>query len=196
MKVGLLFGTFDPPHNAHTAIAQHMLRTQGLFAVWLVVTPLNPFKQHQRISADTHRLAMVKLATLKSRGLEACGFELGLPQPNYTVDTLRAMRARWPEHAFSLILGSDNLQSLHRWKGPEEILAHHEVLVYPRPGAPLNDTVSPYVGHARIHRVADAPVMNTSSTRLRELVGSGIPIEGHVASDVAVYIREHGLYRS
>ncbi|HRD53622.1 MAG TPA: nicotinate (nicotinamide) nucleotide adenylyltransferase, partial [Flavobacteriales bacterium] len=177
-------------------IAEHMLRTQGLEAVWLVVTPLNPFKQHQPISPDAHRLAMVKLATQGHPGLETCDFELGLPQPNYTVDTLRAMRLRWPEHAFCLIIGSDNLQSLHRWKDPDEILAHHGVLVYPRPGADMHGTMSPFHGHARIHLITDAPVMDTSSTKLRELVGGGALIGNLVAPSVAAYIREHGLYRS
>lgn len=196
MRIGLLFGTFDPPHDGHVVIAEHMRRTQELDAVWLVVTPLNPFKQHQPISPDAHRMAMVRLAVREHPGLEASDFELGLPQPNYTVDTLRAMRAHWPEHAFILIIGSDNLLALHRWRDPEGILAHHEVLVYPRPGADMHSTMSPLAGHARITQVMDAPVMDTSSTKMRELVGSGSTIDGFVSPGVARYIREHGLYRS
>ncbi|MFN3874640.1 MAG: nicotinate (nicotinamide) nucleotide adenylyltransferase [Flavobacteriales bacterium] len=196
MKAGLLFGTFDPPHHAHVAVAGHMLRTQGLDAVWLVVTPLNPFKQHQPISPDAHRLAMVKLAVQGHAGLEACDFELGLPKPNYTADTLRAMRQRWPGHAFSLIIGSDNLQAFHRWKEPEEILAHHAVLVYPRPGAELHGSLSPFAGHPRVRLVTDAPVMDISSTKLRELLGDGAPVDGLLDPAVAAYIGAHGLYRS
>lgn len=196
MRVGLLFGTFDPPHRAHLAVAGHMLRTQGLDAVWLVVTPLNPFKQHQPISPDAHRLAMVRLAVQGHAGLAACDFELGLPQPNYTVDTLRAMRQHWPGHAFSIIIGSDNLQAFHRWKDPEEILAHHDMLVYPRPGAELHSSLSPFANHPRVRLVTDAPVMDTSSTKLRELVGSGAPIDDLVDPAVAAYVRDHGLYRS
>jgi len=196
MKVGLLFGTFDPPHKAHIAVAEYMRQEQGFDAVWLVVTPLNPFKQHQSISPDAHRLAMVELATLGHSGLEACDFELALPQPSYTVDALRAMRAHWPGHSFSLIIGSDNLQSFHRWKEPDEILAHHDVLVYPRPGADMHGALSPYASHARVRLISSAPVMDSSSTRLRELVGSGALIGNQVEPAVAAYIREHGLYRN
>jgi nicotinate-nucleotide adenylyltransferase len=196
MRIGLLFGTFDPPHRAHLAVAGHMLRTQGLDAVWLVVTPLNPFKQHQPISPDAHRLAMVRLAVQAHGGLDACDLELGLPRPNYTVDTLRAMRERWPEHRFSLIIGSDNLQAFHRWKEPEEILAHHPVLVYPRPGSELHSSLSPFASHPRVRLVADAPVMDISSTKLRELVSSGAPIDDLVDPAVADYVRAKGLYRS
>ncbi len=196
MKVGLLFGTFDPPHRAHVAVAEHMLRTQGLDAVWLVVTPLNPFKQHQPISPDELRLAMVRLAIQDHPGLDACDFELSLPTPSYTVDTLRAMRARWPEHQFSLIIGSDNLQALHRWKEPEEILAHHDVLVYPRPGAELHGALNPLAHHPRIRLVTDAPVMDISSTRVREQLPAGHLPPDALAQQVATFIREHRLYQN
>ena len=196
MNVGLLFGTFDPPHRAHIALADYMRQKQGFEAVWLVVPPLNPFKQHQPIRPDAHRLAMVRLAPQAHVGLEACDFELALPQPSYTVDALRAMRAHWPGNTFSLIIGSDNLQSFHRWKEPDEILAHHDVLVYPRPGADMHEALSPYTSLARVHLVTDAPVMDNSSTKLRELVGSGALIGNLVDPAVAAYIREHGLYRS
>lgn len=196
MRVGLLFGTFDPPHGAHIAIAEHLLRERRLDAVWLVVTPLNPFKQHQPISPDAQRLEMVRLAVDGHAGLEACDFELGLPQPNYTVDTLEAMRAHWPDHRFGLIIGSDNLLALHRWKDADAILAHHDLLVYPRPGADMHGTMNPYARHPRIDLVADAPVMDISSTRLREMVRAGALVEGFVAPAVADYIAQQGLYRS
>lgn len=196
MKVGLLFGTFDPPHRAHVAVAEHMLRTQGLDQVWLVVTPLNPFKRHQPISADHHRVAMSRLAIEGRLGIAVCDFELGQPTPSYTVDTLRAMREHWPEHRFVLIIGSDNLASLSRWKDPEGILAHHHLLVYPRPGADLHQAMSAFHEHPRIMALHGAPVMDTSSTRMREELSAGrIPV-GTLAPAVLDYIREHRLYQS
>lgn len=195
MKIGLLFGTFDPPHAAHVAIAEHMLRTQDLGQVWLVVTPLNPFKQDRDISAEQHRLVMAELASRAHPGIESCGFELDLPKPNYTVDTLRFMRQRWPEHRFTLIMGSDNLEGLHRWKDPEEILEHHDVLVYPRPGAEMHFAVSAFKDHPRVRLAADAPIMDVSSTRLREEFASGRYPVGAVDPGVLQYIREHRLYQ-
>lgn len=195
MKIGLLFGTFDPPHAAHVAIAEHMRRTQGLDQVWLVVTPLNPFKQDRHISTEQHRLAMTSLAVHDHPGVESCGFELDLPKPNYTVDTLRFMRQRWPEHRFSLIMGSDNLEGFQRWKDPEEILDHHDVLVYPRPGAEMHVAVSAFKDHPRVHLVTDAPIMELSSTRVREEFASGRYPVGAVAPEVIQYIREQALYR-
>ena len=129
MRIGCLFGTFDPPHNGHVALAEHMRTTCGLDEVWLVVTPLNPFKMDRALSPDTNRLAMVRLAVQGKEGLAASGFEIDLPKPNYTADSLRFMRHRWPDHDFALIIGSDNLAKFHTWKDPEDILEHHALLV-------------------------------------------------------------------
>lgn len=196
MRIGLLFGTFDPPHAGHIAIAEHIQRTQELDAVWLVVTPLNPFKQGVAISADQHRLDMVRLATAGRPGLEASEFEMDLPQPNYTADTLRFMRHRWPDESFSLILGSDNLAGFHRWKDPEDILEHHAILVYPRPGHEEHMAVSPFRHHPRIKLVLDAPLMDVSSTRIREDLRARRSMGDYLSQGVQEYIAEHGLYRS
>ena len=112
MNIGCLFGSFDPPHLGHVSIAKHMLKAAKLDQVWLVVTPQNPFKQDRKLSPEQHRLAMTRIAVLGEAGLVASGFELDLPKPNYTTDTLAFMRQRWPQHTFSLIVGSDNL-NLH-----------------------------------------------------------------------------------
>jgi nicotinate-nucleotide adenylyltransferase len=194
MRIGCLFGTFDPPHAAHLSIARHMLRTQGLDQVWLVVTPQNPFKQDQHLSPDNHRLAMVRLAVEGEESLVASGFEIDLPRPNYTVDTLRFMRQRWPGHRFALIIGSDNLAGLHRWKDPEEILEHHPVLVYPRPGVKEHLAATMYHGHPGIKVVSDAPLMEESATALREAIRAWRPVEGRVAPGVLSYARQHRLY--
>jgi nicotinate-nucleotide adenylyltransferase len=194
MQIGCLFGTFDPPHMAHVALADHMRRHRGLDQVWLVVTPGNPFKLHVKVSPENHRLAMVRLAVIKYEGLQASGVELDLPQPNYTVDSLRFMRQRWPHDEFHLIIGSDNLAALHTWKQPEEILAHHKVLVYPRPGSQQHLSNSPYSDHASVDLVTDAPVMDISSTTVRTLLKEWRPVNGLIDPAVLSYIRQHQLY--
>lgn len=195
MTVGLLFGTFDPPHEGHVAIADHLRQAAGLDAVWLVVTPQNPFKQDRRLSPGADRLRMVELAVQGHPGLQACGFELDLPGPNYTVDTLAAMRVRWPEHAFTLLIGSDNLAGLHRWKDPEGILAHHRVLVHPRPGMEEHLREARYADHPQVELEAAAPLLDISATAIRRREREGLPVDGLVAPAVAAYIRERALYR-
>lgn len=194
MRIGCLFGTFDPPHNGHLAIAEHMRQSAGLDQVWLVVTPLNPFKQDRDLSPDAHRLAMVRLAVQDRDGLVASGFESSLPKPNYTADSLRFMRHRWPAHRFSLIIGSDNLAVLHKWRHPDDILEHHPVLVYPREGVKTHLAATIYHGHPGIRLVADAPMLPVSSTRIRTALRAWEPVDGLVPQAVISYIRQHRLY--
>lgn len=194
MKTGCLFGTFDPPHNGHVAIAQAMLERAGLNEVWLVVTPLSPFKQGNAISADSVRLYMAELAVRELPGIRASDVELGLPQPNYTAETLAEMRRRYADEDFSLIVGSDNLAGLHKWKAPEKILEHHRVLVYPRPGAELHRQQAVFAEHANVQWV-EAPLMDLSSTRIRQRVRDGQDISGMVPPAVKDYILANGLYK-
>ena len=194
MRIGCLFGTFDPPHNGHLALAEHIRTTCGLDQVWMVVTPQNPFKQNRPLSAEAQRLAMVRLAIHGKDGLVASGFEIDLPKPNFTADTLRFMRHRWPDHQFSLIIGSDNLATFHRWKEPEDILAHHQLLVYPREGFSAHLAESVYQNHAGIRIVADAPMLPVSSTGIRGDLRAWRLVEDRLAPAVLSYIRQHKLY--
>ncbi len=194
MRIGCLFGTFDPPHNGHIAIAEHMRRAGQLDQVWLVVTPQNPFKVDRVLSPDQHRLALVRLAVQGNEGLVASGFEIDLPRPNYTADSLRFMRHRWPDHRFSLIIGSDNLATFHTWKDPEDILEEHPLLVYPRQGLKDHLAATIYLGHPGVKVVADAPMLPISSTGVREDIRAWRPVEDRIAPSVLSYIRQHRLY--
>jgi nicotinate-nucleotide adenylyltransferase len=194
MRIGCLFGTFDPPHNGHVALAQHMLKSCGLDQVWLVVTPLNPFKTDRKLSPDEHRLAMTRLAVQGKDGLVASGFEIDLPKPNYTVDSLRFMRRRWPDHTFALIIGSDNLAGFDRWKEAEDIIEHHELLVYPRDGFQAHLAGSGFPGHPRVRIVADAPMLPVSSTEVRRRLRIWEPVDALLPPTVLTYIRQHQLY--
>ena len=194
MNYGCLFGTFDPPHNGHVAIAEAMRSMAGLDEVWLVVTPLNPFKQGNVISADAVRLHMVALAVQGRTGLRASDAEMGLPQPNFTVDTLGELRKRYPQDSFSLIMGSDNLASLHKWKAPELILAHHRILVYPRPGNDLHRQHAVFADHLSVQWI-DAPLLDHSSTRIRQRIREGQDISDLVPKVVCDHIAAEGLYK-
>ena len=194
MTIACLFGTFDPPHRGHVHIARRVLEVPGIDRVWLVVTPRNPFKMDRAVSPDAHRMEMVRIAVQGVPGVEASDAELGLPPPNYTVDTLQVFRTRWPEHQFVLVIGSDNLAQLHRWKDPEAILAHHPVLVYPRPGVKLHQGLSGLADHAHI-TLLDGPVMDVSSTRIRSAIREGRDPGPQLDPSVAAYAGRHGLYR-
>jgi nicotinate-nucleotide adenylyltransferase len=195
MNVGCLFGTFDPPHYGHTAIASHMRLHGGLDEVWLVVTPRNPFKQDRPVSPDADRMAMVRAATSRLQGVMASDVELGLAPPNYTVDTLAVMRKRWPHSRFDLIIGSDNLAAFDRWKDPEGILAHHRLLVYPRPGVEMHFEEAVFRDHPQVE-VVEAPFLTISATRVREMVRRGQDVSGLIDPDVWAHIRSRGLYTS
>ncbi len=194
MNIGCLFGSFDPPHLGHVSIARHMLKAAKLDQVWLVVTPQNPFKQDRKLSPEQHRLAMTRIAVLGEPGLVASGFELDLPKPNYTTDTLAFMRQRWPQHTFSLIVGSDNLASLHTWRDPQSIVDNHPLLVYPRPGLEEHLAQADMLYHPAVTLVQDAPLMDTSSTGIRVRLRNWKPVDGLVKPEVLAYIRQNGLY--
>lgn len=194
MKIGCLFGSFDPPHTGHVALAKYVLEQRGLDQVWLVVTPQNPFKQDRKLSPAQHRLAMTHLAVQGIAGLSASGLELDMPSPNYTCDTLAFMRGRWPHHAFELIIGSDNLATLHQWKDVGPMLETSTVLVYPRPGLEEDLAKADLLYHPSVVLMRDAPQMFISSTGIRVRLRNWKPMDGLLDPKVLAYIRQNGLY--
>jgi len=193
VRIGLLFGTFNPVHLSHLLVAERLQKHAHLDEVWLVLTPRNPFKQGEALVDDAQRFAMLQLAVAGRSGLVASDVELGMPQPNYTVDTLERLVALHPQHAFSLLMGEDNLAGFSRWRSPERILELAELVVYPRPESGL-EFDSPWRNHPRVRRVDDA-LMVRSSTAVRHAVAQGSEGLDDLPPAVAAYIREHDLYR-
>ena len=132
MKIGLYFGTYNPIHVGHLVIANYMADYTDLDQVWLVVTPQNPHKNKASLLSDYHRLAIVRIAVEGNNKLQASNIEFDLPKPSYTTTTLTYIKEKYPEHDFSLIMGEDNLRTLHKWKNHEEIINNHKIFVYPR----------------------------------------------------------------
>ncbi|WP_140485536.1 nicotinate (nicotinamide) nucleotide adenylyltransferase [Flavobacterium sp. GSA192] len=190
MKIGLYFGTFNPIHVGHLIIANHMAEHSDLDQVWLVVTPHNPLKKKSTLLDDYHRLQMVYLATEDYPKLKPSDIEFKLPQPNYTVTTLVHLEEKYPNHEFSLIMGEDNLKSLHKWKNYEAILAHHEIYVYPRISAEAEN--SEFKNHPKI-RLIDAPVVEISSTFIRENIKLDKNVRPLIPTKVWEYI-DHNLF--
>jgi nicotinate-nucleotide adenylyltransferase len=192
MKVGLYFGTFNPMHVGHLIIASHMAEFTELDQVWLVVTPHNPLKKKSTLLEDYHRLQMVFLATEDYPNLKPSDVEFRLPQPNYTVNTLAHLQEKFPTHEFSLIMGEDNLNSLHKWKNYEVLLQNHDIYVYPRIDM---QSIDPEIeASARIHRV-DAPVIEISSTFIRDSIKQGKNIKALLPPKVWDYIDHNIFYK-
>jgi nicotinate-nucleotide adenylyltransferase len=192
MKIGLYFGTFNPIHIGHLIIANHMIEHSDLDQIWMVVTPHNPHKQKSSLLDDYQRLHMVHLATEDFPKIQPSDIEFKLPQPNYTVNTLAHLQEKFPQHEFSLIMGEDNLNSLHKWKNYEVILQNHAIYVYPRVNSGEID--QQFVNHAKIHRI-DAPVIELSSTFIRESIKKGKNIDPMLPHKVSEYLAHNNFYK-
>ena len=192
MKIGLFFGTFNPIHIGHLIIANHMAEYSDLDQIWMVVTPHNPHKQKQSLLDDYHRLHMVHLATEDYPKIKPSDIEFKLSQPNYTVNTLVHLQEKFPQNTFSLIMGEDNLNSLHKWKNYEVILQNHDIYVYPR--AASGEIDAQFSNHPKIHRVG-APIVELSSTFIREGIKTGKNIRPMLPHKVWEYIDHNVFYR-
>ncbi len=192
MKIGLYFGTFNPIHIGHMIIANHMAEHSDLDQIWLVVTPHNPHKQKHTLLDDYQRLHMVNLATEDFIKIKPSDIEFKLPQPNYTVNTLAHLGEKYPKHEFALIMGEDNLNSLHKWKNHEVILANHDIYVYPRLNSGEMD--EQFVNHPKIHRVG-APVIELSSTFIRDSIRNKKNVAPMLPHKVWEYIDSSSFYK-
>jgi nicotinate-nucleotide adenylyltransferase len=190
MKIGLYFGTFNPIHIGHLIIANHMAEHSDLDQIWMVVTPHNPHKKKSTLLDDYHRLEMVHLATADFPKIQPSDIEFKLTQPNYTVNTLAHLQEKFPKYEFSLIMGEDNLNSLHKWKNYEVILKNHNIYVYPRLNSAELD--EQFVNHPKIHRVG-APVIELSSTFIRKSIKNDKNVVPMLPNKVWEYV-EHNLF--
>ena len=190
-KIGLFFGTFNPIHIGHLAIANHIAEHSDLNEIWLAVTPHNPFKKKTSLLDNYHRLEMVYLAIEGYDKLKPSDIEFRLPQPNYTTHTLAYLQEKHPNYEFALIMGEDNLNSFHKWKNYQAILEHHQIYVYPRLTSNLEQSMVP---ETNIHRIK-APIMEISATFIREEIKNGKNIKPLLPSKVWNYIDEMNFYR-
>lgn len=191
MKVGLYFGSFNPPHLGHLAIAQAAIQHAGLDEVWLVVSPQNPFKTNDALAPETDRLNMVKLICSPFENIKACDVEFGMPKPNYTYNTLQLLAEHY-NHAFQLIIGEDNWRVFHLWREHDRILEQYPLLVYGRRAAETDSTERAH--HPNVHFIP-GDYLDLSATEIRERVTQGKSISDYVDPAVADYIAAKGLYR-
>ena len=192
-KIGLFFGTFNPINIGHLVIANHMVEFSDLDEVWIIITPQSPFKLKKNLLDNHHRYQMVYEAVKNFPKLKPSKIEFDLPQPNYTINTLVYLEEKYgKELRFSLIMGADNLKGFHKWKNNETILENYDIYVYPRLSEGTVDTK--LEGHPKIHFV-DAPIMEISSTFIREQHKAGKNIRALLPDSVWKYMDVMNFYR-
>ncbi|MGN6533490.1 MAG: nicotinate (nicotinamide) nucleotide adenylyltransferase [Ginsengibacter sp.] len=165
MKIGLYFGSFNPVHNGHLIIANYIANYTALDRIWFVVSPQNPFKEKGSLINEHHRKHLIDLAIEGEKKLRTSNIEFKLPIPSYTIDTLTYLKDKHPEDEFSIIMGSDSFQNIKKWKNSEVLLKNYSIIIYKRPDFPvdlkmLNEKM----------QLLDAPLLDISSTQIREMI--------------------------
>jgi nicotinate-nucleotide adenylyltransferase len=204
MKIGLYFGTFNPIHVGHLVIANYMADFTELDQVWLVVSPQNPLKDKASLLSDLHRLALVKVAIDDNPKLRASDIEFTLPKPSYTATTLAYLKEQYPQHEFAIIMGEDNLRTLHKWHNYAQILKNHTLYVYPRlltiqeeqEVGTINSHISnDFSNEGNVIICEDAPVMKVSASFVRNAIKEGKDVRYLLTEPVHRYINEMNFYK-
>lgn len=189
MTIGLLGGSFNPVHIGHMMLASYLQQYAGFDEVWLMLSPLNPLKVNStELIPDVYRLKMLDMALGDTKGLRVNDIELSMPRPSYTINTLRYLSKRYPQHSFKVIIGADNWKIFQQWKDAEDILSDYGVVVYPRPGYPMGTLYDDRV------EVINAPVADISSTFIRKGIARGKDMTYFLPSGVYEYIKTNRLY--
>jgi len=187
--IGLFFGSFNPVHIGHLIIANHMANETDLDQVWMVVSPQNPFKDKKSLAKDRDRYNLVHLAIGDNPKLSVSDIEFSMPKPSYTIDTLTYLKEKYPNKIFYLIMGGDNVPTLPKWKNSELLIENYKIYVYKRPGYDLG----PLASHPNITSV-EAPLLDISSTHIRQLIKERKSIQYLVPDAVRLEIERSSIY--
>ena len=191
MNIGLFGGSFNPIHNGHVRLAKALLQEAGLDEVWFMVSPQNPFKQNQQLLDDDKRFRLVQIALKDEPHLKACDFEFNLPKPSYTWNTLQALQEAYPEDQFTILIGGDNWAAFDKWYRYEDILQRYPIVVYPREGS----EVTGFEFQVPKIKIVKTPLINISSTQIRQRIQAGKSVRGLVPTGVAMVLEQEHLYR-
>ena len=189
MEIGLYFGSFNPIHAGHLIIANHALNETDLEEIWFVVSPQNPFKSDQSLLNAKKRFRLVEESLAKDKRLLACDVEFFLSRPSFTANTLQHLKKKYPDHRFSLIMGSDSFKSLNQWKEFEFILGNYRIFIFRRIGFEVENNLT-----GDIH-VLNSPIIDISSTEIRRLVNAGKSIRYLVPEQARKIIEKKNYYR-
>ena len=184
MNIAVYSGSFNPLHIGHLAIIKHAVEKAGFDMVYLIVSPKNPLKEGISSSTGPERyLAAVEAVkrhfpireNQENTKVKVDDIELNMPEPHYTIRTLRALKEREPQNSFTLIMGADNIYDIRRWRDYRSLLKDFGTAVFPRKGFDLDKIIQDLLSEDpeyKIH-ILDAPMVDISSTRIREALASG-----------------------
>lgn len=190
-KTGLYFGSFNPIHIGHLAIGNFMIEFSALEELWFVVSPQNPLKEKKSLLKDYHRLEMVRLAVEDDDRFRVSDIEFKLPTPSYTIDTLTYLEEKHPAREFQLVMGADGLHTFHKWKNAGLIAEKYHRLIYPRPGTDPEEMAA--IPNSTL---VDAPLMEISSSFIRQAIREGKDIRHLVPAKAYAYMREMHFYEN
>lgn len=188
-KIGIFPGSFNPVHIGHLALANYIHEYSDLDEIWMMVSPHNPLKEIHSLCSATNRLEMLQIALKNDTCIKASDFEFSLPQPNYTIITLERLKKLYPDTLFSLIIGGDNWKHFEKWHRYRDIINDFDIIVYPRPG----EIIYKPEFSKNVH-IIEAPVLEISSTMLRDSIRSGKSLCYFYPQGVYDYIKENNLY--
>ena len=199
MRLGIFGGTFDPIHNGHLIVAEHVREELVLARVLFIPAGRPWFKAEQDLTDAEHRLEMVRLATADYRDFEVSEMEIRREGPTYTIDTLMALREeKGGGVEYFLILGIDALNELHRWRRPRDVLDLATVVGVGRAGVATVDRTaleSIREGASDEVVIVDGPFVDISAAAVRRRMAGGLSVEGLIPWAVKDYVTGHGLYR-
>lgn len=189
IKTGLFFGSFNPIHIGHLAIANYMVEFGGIDKLWFVVSPQNPLKEKRTLLADYHRLELTRLAVDDDDRFHVSDIEFSMPKPSYTIDTLTYLSEKYPNNQFFMIMGADGLTNFHQWKNASLLQEKYHRLIYPRPGISCDEIYK----HSNI-TLMEAPMMDISSSFIRNAIKDGKDVRYFLPEKSYKYIREMHFY--
>ncbi|MGL4993243.1 MAG: nicotinate (nicotinamide) nucleotide adenylyltransferase [Bacteroidales bacterium] len=185
-KIGIFPGSFNPVHIGHLALANYICEYAHLDEIWMMVSPHNPLKELSNLSSAEDRLEMLRIALMGDKKIKASDFELSLPQPSYTITTLERLSSLHKDCEFTLIIGGDNWSSFHKWKSWQKIVDNYNIIVYPRKDEAIVEQENV--------RVIKAPLIEVSSTMIRDSIKDGLSLRYLVPNGVFDYIVDNKLY--
>jgi len=191
LKIGLYFGSYNPIHIGHLAIANYLVEYTEIDQLWFVISPQNPFKKKSNLLDDYQRLEMAHRAVEGDNRLRVSNIEFGMPKPSYTIDTLTYLKEQYPKYDFKILMGSDNLESFHKWKNYESIVKNYGVIVYPRPGFDKSKVKL----HKNISLAENVPLMEISSSFIRNAIHEDKDVRHFLPAKTWEYLEEMNFYK-
>ena len=190
MHIALFFGSFNPVHIGHLAIANYIVEYSSVDQLWFVLSPQNPLKKKSTLLDNYQRLEILNRSIDEYDKFRVSSIEFNLPKPSYTIDTLAHLKEKFPQHNFYLVMGADNLATLDKWKNYKILLSDYKLLVYPRP-----DVVENHFFKEKNVTLIDAPLMEISSSFIRSAIKERKDVRYFMPPSAYEYIDEMNFYR-